>query len=274
MVGPSNRPEGTPPACFFIQEQNETMRLRAIVCEVLAREAYYCAVTSPHAIDIELVEKGLHNIPNDLRAELQRRLDATDAARYDAVVLAYGLCGTATAGLRANGVPLIIPRAHDCITLYLGSRERYQAYFMAHPGTYYYTPDYIERGGSKSLVALGAGSDADLKSEYEQYVEKYGKDNADYLMEVMGAWKKHYSRATYIDIEGLGLPDYRDAVRLEAERKGWTYDETKGQVSLLCDLLTGNWDAERFLRVEPGEMIAQSYDNRVISARPYPASSL
>jgi hypothetical protein len=31
------------------------------------------------------------------------------------VVLAYGLCGGATAGLRAGSIPLVVPRAHDCI---------------------------------------------------------------------------------------------------------------------------------------------------------------
>jgi hypothetical protein len=240
------------------------MRIKAIVCEVLAREVYYCAARSPHVIDIELVEKGLHNVPTDLRAELQQRLDSVDPSRYDVIVLAYGLCGTATAGLRAGRIPIIMPRAHDCITLYLGSQERYQAYFVSHPGAYYYTADYIERGGSSSLVALGAGTEADMGSEYQNYVAKYGKDNADYLMEVMGAWKKHYNRATYIDIEGPQLPDYRETVKEEAARRGWTYEETMGQVGLLSDLLTGHWDAERFLRIEPGQAIVQAYDAGVI----------
>ena len=240
------------------------MRIKAIVCEVLAREVYYCAACSPHVIDIDLVEKGLHNVPADLRAELQKRLDRVDPSRYDAIVLVYGLCGTATAGLQASRTPIIIPRAHDCITLYLGSQTRYQAYFVSHPGTYYYTADYIERGGSGSLVALGAGTEANMGSEYENYVAKYGKDNADYLMEIMGAWKKHYNRATYIDIEGPQLPDYRAQVQAEAERRGWSYEEAMGQVGLLADLLNGNWDTERFLRIEPGQRIAQSYDAGVI----------
>jgi len=247
------------------------MRLKAIICEVLAREAYYCAARSPHVTDIELMDKGLHSIPADLRAELQKRLADIEPTRYQAAILGYGLCGTALAGLKACHVPLIVPRAHDCITLYLGSRERYQAYFVAHPGTYYYTADYMERRDSKSSVALGSASDADVRSEYERYVEKYGKDNADYLMEVMGAWAKHYSRATYIDIEGPQLPDYRHLVKAEAARRGWTYEEIWGYISLLLDLFLGNWDEDRFLHVEPGEMIVQVYDDRVISAELCPA---
>ncbi|MFV1980286.1 MAG: DUF1638 domain-containing protein [Rhodothermia bacterium] len=31
----------------------------------------------------------------------------------------------------------VLPRAHDCITLLMGSRTRYLEYFKAHPGTYF-----------------------------------------------------------------------------------------------------------------------------------------
>ena len=56
-----------------------------------------------------------------------------------------------------------------------------------------YAQDYIERddGGGGSL-ALGSGVDTNVDEVYAEYVEKYGQDNADYLMEVMGAWKQHY----------------------------------------------------------------------------------
>lgn len=50
---------------------------------------------------------------------------------------------------------LVIPRAHDCITLYLGSRQRYLEQFNARPGTYWYSLDYLERySGDKRLALL------------------------------------------------------------------------------------------------------------------------
>ena len=100
---------------------------------------------------------------------------------------------------------MIIPRAHDCITLYLGDRMRYKDQFEQQPGTYWYTVDYLER--HKAGEALGAtAASTDLAEEYEKFVEKFGKDNADYLMEVMGAWQAHYERAAYIDM-GVGDND-------------------------------------------------------------------
>jgi hypothetical protein len=74
------------------------MRFRIIACEVLAREVYICAARSPHLIDVELVEKGLHNTPDMLRVELQERIDATRPVGYDAILLGYGLCGNALVG--------------------------------------------------------------------------------------------------------------------------------------------------------------------------------
>ena len=241
------------------------MRLRAICCEVLARQAYFVASTSQHVIDIELVDKGLHEEPDQLRAELQRRLDTTDPERYDAVLLGYGLCSNATAGLTCAHAPMILPRAHDCITLYLGSRERYGQEFGDHPGTFWYTPDYIERGGSgENYVALGSSDDANMAQVYEEYVAKYGQDNADYLMEVMGAWKQHYDRAAYIDTPDLRLPDYRGKVREMADRRGWHFEEMAGSLVILRMLFEGDWHQERFLTIPPGETITPTHDHSVV----------
>ena len=95
------------------------MRLYAIACDVVARPVYLCAARSPHVVDIHLFERGLHNEPKDLRTRLQEAIDGAPPIA-DAVVLGYGLCGGATAGIVARDRPVVLPRAHDCITLFLG----------------------------------------------------------------------------------------------------------------------------------------------------------
>src|SRR3989304_5298097 len=133
------------------------MRLAALTCEVLARSVYLCAARSPHVVDVRLNRRGLHDDPPNLRTILQAELD-TISAPYDAVVLAYGLCGGATAGLRAGSIPLVVPRAHDCITLFLGDRARYQADFVGNPGTYWYVQDYLERTDEGSAATPSASA--------------------------------------------------------------------------------------------------------------------
>jgi hypothetical protein len=242
------------------------MRLKCIACEVLARPVYYCAAQSPQIVDIVLLKRGLHNQPEDLRAKIQEQIDSA-GGEYDAVVLAYGLCGQATAGLVARGVSVVIPRAHDCITLFLGDRRRYQEQFETRPGTYWYAHDYIERDdGSGSSLAMGSGSDTDLQAVYGEYVEKYGQENADYLMEVMGAWQNHYQRAVYIDM-GVGDGAAVEAeARAAAARRGWMFERMAGDLVLIRRLLNGNW-GEEFLTLQPGQQVTMTYDEEVIGCK-------
>jgi len=238
------------------------MKLYLLACEVLARPLYLCAARSTHIIDIQLVRKAQHNTPILLRKTLQGYIDA--AQGYDAVLLGYGLCGQATAGLAARQLPLVLPRAHDCITLFLGSRERYNAQFEQFPGTYWYAQDYIERDdGSGSALSMGSGTDVDLQNVYAQYVEKYGQDNADYLMEVMGAWQQHYQRAAYVDLDGPGSQHIAERAQAEAARRGWTFERIAGDLTVLHRLVEGDWEAD-FLVVPPGSSVAMSYDDEIL----------
>ncbi len=245
------------------------MRLLALTCEVLARAVYLGAARSPHVVDVRLNRRGLHDDPPNLRTVLQEAIDGIGAP-YEAVALAYGLCGGATAGLRAGAIPLVVPRAHDCITLFLGSRARYATEFADHPGTYWYVGDYLERTSDGSAFAgVGAVSDAVARATYEEYVEKYGADNAAYLMETLGAWRDHYDRAAFVD---LGIGGEAAAVeaqaRDEADRRGWRFEKLAGNLVLVKRLLDGNWDPADFLVLQPGERLAMAYDETVIRAEP------
>ena len=102
------------------------MRLKIISCEVLFREISLLAAQSGNEVDIAFLPKGLHDQKSArMRATLQEMVDQVDSERYQAVAFGYALCGNGTAGLVARDLPLVIPRAHDCITLFLGSRQRY-----------------------------------------------------------------------------------------------------------------------------------------------------
>lgn len=243
-------------------------RLLAITCEVLARSVYLCAARSPQIVDVRLLQRGLHDRPPNLRTVLQAEIDAA-GPEHDSVVLAYGLCGGAMAGLRAGTIPLVVPRAHDCITLFLGDRERYADQAASHPGTFWYVQDYLERGDSAGAFAgVGAVSDVARQETYDAYVARYGKDNADYLMEALGEWQRHYTRAAFVN---MGVGDAATAgarARDDAARRGWLYEELAGQLTLIRGLVDGAWDEADFLVVRPGERLAMAYDDRVIRAEP------
>ncbi len=242
------------------------MKLKCISCEALARIVYACAAESPHIVDVALYQIGLHDKPADLRQRLQAEIDAASGKGYDALVLAYGLCGKATDGVTARDVPLVMPRAHDCITLFLGSRQRYNEQFNGNPGTYWYALDFIERRSTyDGALSLGSLGFADVRNVYDEYVQKYGKDNADYLMEVMGAWQAHYNRAVFID---MGIGDGKEVEKqasLDAARRGWTYERMAGDATLIHRLLFGEWEND-FLQVPPGYQVRMTGTGEIITA--------
>jgi Protein of unknown function (DUF1638) len=242
------------------------MKIKAFTCNALARPAYWCASQSPHIVDIELFQFGLHSQPENLRSLLQEKIYA--ANNYDAITLVYGLCGQATAGLTAGNIPLVIPRCHDCITLFLGSRERYNDQFNNYPGTYWYSQDYVERAESGNMVlAIGSGVDggSGIQGTYEEYVQKYGVENAEYLMEVMGAWQQHYKRAVYLDM-GIGDSSSIAAIaQAEAVCRGWAFERLMGDLGLIQHLLWGEWDAKYYLVLQPGQVIRMTYSEDIIS---------
>jgi hypothetical protein len=123
------------------------VRLRIVACEIFFRELCHLAARSPRKVDVEFLPKGLHDQGGAvMRERLQAAVDATDPGRHDAVALAYGLCNNGLVGLRSRALPLVLLRAHDCITAFLGSRARYARYFDERPGTYFETTGWLERG--------------------------------------------------------------------------------------------------------------------------------
>ena len=242
------------------------MKIKLISCEALAREFYFAAAISPHVIDSELLPFGLHNTPDELRATIQASIDSAQGKGYDAIILGYGLCSRGTAEIRARSIPIAIIRMHDCITAFLGSRQRYSTEFGAHPGTYYYSPGWIERKEGDMEQGFTDIHDQYYAERYREYVEKYGEDNAKFLIEQEQQWYTNYTRAVFIDM-GIGATEnYREFTQNLAKGHGWEYSELDGDMSLIKKLANGDWESEDFLLVQPGQMVMESFDELVLKS--------
>jgi hypothetical protein len=225
-------------------------------------------------MDITLKPQGLHDSSDACRKELQPLIDAVEPKEYAALFLGYGLCNNAIAGIRAGRVRLVIPRAHDCITFFLGSKERYQECFNARPGTYYYTSGWLEcakRRGSTGPIwgdaSLPAGANASLRATYEQWVQKYGEDQAKYLLEEMGRWTDSYSHGTLITFDFVKHLKLKEEVRQICTERGWQYDEIPGDLGMFHKLLDGEWPEADFLIVRPGQEVIATNNAQVIGVQ-------
>ncbi|HEY3341091.1 MAG TPA: DUF1638 domain-containing protein, partial [Anaerolineae bacterium] len=241
------------------------MRLKLISCEIFYREISHCIASSPNYIDLQFLPKGLHDIGSSgMLQRIQSTLDSVDESKYDAVVFGYALCNNGLAGLTARSLPIIVPRAHDCITLFLGNKDRYLDYFNSHLGTYFKTSGWIERGTTAGeLSQLSVQRQIGMDKSYDELVEKYGEENARYLYDTLYGYK-NYSQFTYIHM-GIEPGDlFEQQTRAEAEEKGWSYEKVQGDISMLQRLVDGQWDNKEFLTVPPGHRIVTTFGPDII----------
>lgn len=248
------------------------MRLKLISCEILYREMCAAVARSPNQVDIEFLPKGLHDIGGaGMLGRLQAALDRVEEAGYEAVLLGYALCGTGLVGLAARSKPVVIPRAHDCITLFLGSKERYLEYFNDHPGVYFKTTGWIERGEDfQPLSRFTIQNKLGYRQNYEELVARYGEDNARFLLEQLGDYTRNYGRFTFIEM-GIEPDDrFERRTREQAVARGWKFEKTQGDMSLIQRLVDGPWEERDFLVLPPGWRVTATYDDNIIGAEKSP----
>ena len=246
------------------------MRLIIFACEIMYREISYCVAKSRNIVDARFLPKGLHDIgQEEMSKTLQAEIDQVPKEKYDAILLGYALCSNGIKGLTTEENTLVVPRAHDCITLLLGSKGKYSNYMDLHPGTFFRSTGWIERdmpeigedGRPKSIMTqLGFGR------TFEEYVEKYGEDNARYITEILTSWERNYDTIAYIDM-GIGSYDgHEQKAKEEAQEKGWNFIKLQGDIGLLQRLVDGEWNPDEFLVVQPGQRIKPIYFDNIIHA--------
>ena len=216
-----------------------------LACQVMQ------SLIQPHLPDATLpatyMDYGLHIRPQKMAPALQVQLDALPEPSL--VLVGYGLCGNGLAGLKAGPHTLIIPRADDCITVLLGSYQAYIEAFRAQPGTYYLTKGWLESG-------------SDPLKEYRSYVERYGVEHGDAIIELMYG---RYKRLCFVAHTQADLEEYRpralEVAEFCAQRWGMLYEERIGSDDLIRRLLqaaNGMDDlGEDFVVIPPGGTVTQ-----------------
>jgi len=239
----------------------KSSKIAVIACGVLEPEVRHFTRESTHILERVFLPMGLHETPSVLQTELQLAITRAESnPAVETIVLVYGLCGQGVENLRHERCPLVIARAHDCVTLFLGDKERYARYQAENPGSYWFNPGWI-----RGKASPGPEREAHLR---EQYAGKFDDDDVEYLLETDRNSLGHYIRATYV---GLGLGDAEkeaDYTKTCAACMGWGFDRIPGDPALLKALLSGDWDEKRFLIVPPQHVIRLTGDDSIIRAEP------
>lgn len=246
-----------------IISNTKTKHYHIIACQIFWREFSYYASLSKHMYSYSFLKQGLHNSPDILRETLQKKIDEISSDkddegtnRYHGVLLGYGLCSKGIEGIKAKDIPVVVARAHDCITLFLGSKERYREYFDAHPGTFWYTPGWID-----SMLMPGADRDKFIE---EYYTREYGEENAQYLVEIENIWKNNYDNIAYTDLGISDNKEYKKITKESSEYLKWNIDEIQGNERLIVNLLNGDWNEKEYLVLNPGETLVATDEEETI----------
>jgi len=243
-------------------------RLLLVACRVFERELEVVARSAKTEMQIHYLELALHEKPGaQLRAALQAEINAVPEQDYDAIGLGYGLCNRGLVGLQTHSLPVVIPRAHDCLGMLLGSSKRYLAELEKEPGTYFQSCGWIEHlPADRTLRPLAAGEG--LSMNREEMIARYGEEAAQFLAEEYAKFTQHYKRLAFISTPVAQVEERDRKAEEIAKQQGWTYERLPGDLGWLRRLVDGEWDDKAFLVLKPNEKVALSYGDGLIAAEP------
>jgi hypothetical protein len=210
---------------------------KLIACATVIEEMLPCM---PRDLAYEVLDFGLHSNPDQLRQALQRGIDSCSPTT-STVLLGFGLCAKAVAGLQTGNRTIVIPKADDCIAIFLGSVDHYRLQQRNDPGTVYLTKGWIEAG-------------TPLDEQRSLMARKYGNEKAEFLFKKM---LQGYQRLAFINTGNYELERYRIRSQEIARRIGLRYEEIAGDGALVKKLLSGLWDDD-FVVAPPGHTISLS----------------
>jgi hypothetical protein len=193
-------------------------------------------------VSFVFLEQSLHRTPQKMPAAVQEEINKAANGEDDYIILGYGLCSNGILGIRPARQPLVIPRAHDCISLFLGSTERYLEEHGKEPGTYYLTKGWIDEG--KSPLGI-----------FAEYSQRYDKKTAEW---VIREELKNYKRIAMVH-SGNGLSEkHRAHARENAQFFNLRYEEITGSLDYFARMLGGAWGKD-FLILHPGQEVKQEF---------------
>lgn len=246
------------------------VRQHLISCRVFQRELEALAPAARTEVRIQYLEMGLHEKAGEfLHEAIQKAVDAVEPADFDAISLGYGLCNRGIVGLTTRELPLVIPRAHDCLGLLLGSSARYLAENEKEPGTYFQSPGWIENlPAERGVRPMATGTGLGLYASEAELIAQFGEDNARFLLEEIAGLTRHYQRLAFVASPACNSDQAERKASELAQRHGWNFEKLQGDPGWLRRLLDGDWGEREFLVLKPGERVGLRYDGTLIGADP------
>ena len=203
-----------------------------LACNTIRNELEKAAAETSCPHGFVWVESGLHLVTDSLRRRLQEELDRIIGVQR--VLLAFGFCGNAVAGLRSRDYELVIPRVDDCITLLLGSKEHRER-CCRQGGVYFLTKGWLE-------------GEINIWKEYRAVLARFGQERTERIYQRMLA---HYKYLGLIDTGAYDLPTLLPHVREISATLKLELLILEGTDRYLKNFLIGPWNDDDFVIIPP-----------------------
>ena len=205
-----------------------------IACAMLEDEIEQAMRNTNTSIKIVWIDKGLHEYPERLHDELQKKIDQNQD--MELILLAFCLCGNAVLGLKSGKAVMMIPRFDDCIHMLMAHDQGEKPEIDA--ASLYYTRGWID-------------SERFIGRDYESYIQKYGQKKADFVIKTMLA---NYKGLKLIDTRAYDVDGCMGKARETAENLGLAFELACGTNRILHGLLEGKHGGE-YIMIKPGETV-------------------
>ncbi|MCG8567690.1 MAG: DUF1638 domain-containing protein, partial [Desulfobacterales bacterium] len=240
-----------------------------VACAVLALDMKQAAQDLGLNLEYKFLEAGLHENPRKLNTKLQKAIDDISLKKdAERIIIGYGVCGKGTVGVQSRGIPLVIPKVHDCISLFLGGDAAYKTQFKKFPGTYYLSAGWCEEKSTPiSQRRMQAFFGAE-RLEYEELVKNHGEKAADTTFEFLNSWQKNYQRAAFIETRAKNSARHEKYARDMAKEYDWEFDKIQGDAALIHQMMTLHASTPEVLVVPPDHVIYFDAITSTLSAYP------
>jgi YHS domain-containing protein len=233
------------------------MKLLFICCGVLTDEMEAALLKTGVEGEVLTVSEHLHLEPEKLKIEIQKILDEM-TYDYKAVVLVFGLCGGALNGIKTNGLTVIVPKVHDCISFFLGSAKKYSTLFSEYGGkAYWFTKSFLKQGFLPTPQMY--------EKKRAEFAEQFDEDSADYLVEMEKESLLNYHTCSVVDDKSCPCEELEKAAKACADAYGWTTHCHEIQDEFFIKIASGEYDEDEFLIVPPFKTIVQSNDENILT---------
>ena len=216
------------------------MKTLVLACNTIRDEIQKAARETRCPHPFVWVESGLHLVPEKLRQRLQEELDRIHGMTR--VLLAFGFCGNAVAGLRSGDYELVFPRVDDCVTLLLGSKEAREE-CSRHGGVYFLTKGWLE-------------GEVNIWSEYQSVLARFGPERTERIYRRMLA---HYRALGLIDTGAYDVASFLPQVREIARKLRLEARVLPGSIRYLKNFLSGPWNDDEYVILPRFTVIEPSY---------------